>query len=123
MTGDRLIAATSARRVAEHLAVTPATATSALRRLRHHGLLEHERLTGPGGRLGLSAYHISLVDVIASAPRVDQPRMVSARADDRQQALATTSHDGTVERTTRSRRRGPVTQQLAFTTEVEVGDR
>jgi hypothetical protein len=121
LAGDRLIAATSARRVAEHLGVTPATAANALRRLRHHGLLEHERLTGPSGRFGLSVYRINLVDGIALTPCVDEPSMASPRAEDRQQAHATIGHAGTVEQTTRPRGRGGETQQLTFTTDLEVG--
>src|SRR3954453_15387580 len=44
--GDGVIAATSARRVAAHLGVTPGTAANALRKLLQHELLSHVRLEG-----------------------------------------------------------------------------
>lgn len=56
------VAATSARRVAEHLGLTPGAAARALGRLRSAGLLTYSRQTGPAGRFGLSAY------VLASIP-------------------------------------------------------
>jgi hypothetical protein len=118
--GDRLIAATSARQVAEHLAVTPATAASALRRLRRRGLLEHERLTGPNGRFGLSVYGVHLVDGIALAPCVDQPTMAPPRADDRYVARTPSGQAGRVERATRGRFVA-TTQQLTLPTDLEVG--
>lgn len=51
-----LVASTSARRVAEHLGVTPGAAAGALARLRSTGLVTHARQAGPAGRFGLSAY-------------------------------------------------------------------
>jgi hypothetical protein len=118
--GDCLIAATSARQVAEHLAVTPATAASALRRLRHRGLLVHERLTGPGGRFGLSVYRVQLVDGIALAPYVNQPRVAPPRAEDRHAAPTSSDQDGRVEQAIRGRQ-AATTQQLTLPTDVEVG--
>lgn len=51
-----LVAATSARRVAEHLGLTPGAAARALAGLRTAGLVTHHRQPGPAGRFGLSAY-------------------------------------------------------------------
>ena len=52
----RLVARTSARRVAELLGVDPGTAAAALRVLRDKGLVILEREKGPTGRFGLSVY-------------------------------------------------------------------
>ena len=52
----RLVARTSARRVAELLKVDPGTAAAALRALRQEGVLALEREKGPAGRFGLSVY-------------------------------------------------------------------
>ena len=52
----RLVARTSARRVAELLRVDPGTAAAALRALRQEGLLALEREKGTAGRFGLSVY-------------------------------------------------------------------
>jgi hypothetical protein len=120
LSGDGLVAATSARRIAEHLAVTPATAATALRRLRHRGLLVHERLAGPGGRFGLSVYRVHLVGGIALAPCVDPPSLAPPRAEDGHAAPTTSGQDCQVERATRGRCAAP-TQQLTLPTDLEVG--
>lgn len=52
----RMVAATSSRRVAENLGVTPGTAARALRRLRSAGLVAYARLDGAAGRFGLGVY-------------------------------------------------------------------
>jgi DNA-binding transcriptional ArsR family regulator len=52
----RLVARTSARRVAELLRVDPGTAAAALRALRQEGVLALEREKGTSGRFGLSVY-------------------------------------------------------------------
>ena len=72
-TAHGLVATPSARRVAEHLGVTPGTAATALRRLRQRGLLDHERVAGPDGRFGLSVYRVHLVDGMALRPCVEPP--------------------------------------------------
>ena len=43
----RLVAATSARLVAEHLRIDPGTAAAGLRALRQHGLVEVAQARGP----------------------------------------------------------------------------
>jgi hypothetical protein len=93
-----LVSATSARRVAEHLGLTPGAAARALARLRSAGLVTHTRQAGPAGRFGLSAYLLGPVpglDVVDAAdgpdgaapapvaprpapPPVDRPRAVQA---------------------------------------------
>lgn len=54
----RLLAATSARQVADGLAIDAGTAAGALRQLRRRGILALERQPGPGGRFGLSIYSL-----------------------------------------------------------------
>ena len=84
-----LVAPTSARRVAEHLALTPGAVARALARLRSAGLVTHARQAGPAGRFGLSAYVLGPVpglEVLApesdrpcpSPPHVERPRAVDA---------------------------------------------
>ncbi len=63
----RLVARTSARRVAELLGVDPATAAAALRVLRDQGLVVLEREKGPAGRFGLSMYVLGPVAGLAVA--------------------------------------------------------
>jgi DNA-binding transcriptional ArsR family regulator len=60
-----LVASTSARRVAEHLGLTPGAVARALARLRSEGLVTHVRQPGDAGRFGLSAY------VLAPVPGLD----------------------------------------------------
>ena len=77
-SAGRLVAATSARLVAEHLGVDPGTVASALRVLRERGLVELEQSTGQNGRFRLAAYTVHLpvgVEVIGS-PRAGRPRPV-----------------------------------------------
>lgn len=74
----RLVARTSARRVAELLGVEPGTAAGALRTLRQHGLLVLAREKGPTGRFGLSVYVLGRVDGLSvGSPRVAEPSAVS----------------------------------------------
>ena len=61
----RLVARTSARRVAERLGVDPATAAAALRVLRDQGLVVLDREKGPAGRFGLSVYVLGPVAGLA----------------------------------------------------------
>ena len=71
-----LVAPTSARRVAEHLGLTPGAVARALARLRSAGLVTHARQAGPAGRFGLSAYLLGAVpglDVLAAPPEGDRP--------------------------------------------------
>jgi hypothetical protein len=63
--GDRLMARTSARQVAERLAIQPETAAGALRVLRSRGLLALEREDGPASRFGLSVYVLGPVAGLA----------------------------------------------------------
>jgi hypothetical protein len=77
----RLIARTSARRLAEGLGIDPGTAAGALRALRSKGLLVLERETGVAGRFGLAVYAIENVDglIVVSPgmaiPHVEAPHM------------------------------------------------
>ena len=79
-----LVAATSARQVAEHLGVSPGSAAKALGRLRSLGLVTHDRQPGPAGRFGLSLYRLVPppgVEVVgrsgSALPRTGSPRMES----------------------------------------------
>lgn len=99
-----LVAATSARRVAEHLGLTPGAAAKALAALRTAGLIAHNRPAGPAGRFGLSMYTLTLPPgleviqadvtlVVAGHPAGDSPRpapphVESPRAVDRHMAVA-----------------------------------
>jgi DNA-binding transcriptional ArsR family regulator len=85
--GD-LVAPTSARRVAEHLGLTPGAVARALARLRSNGLVTHARQAGPAGRFGLSAYvlvPIAGLDVIhvpdgdGASPHPARPRLAVPR--------------------------------------------
>jgi hypothetical protein len=80
-----LVAPTSARRVAEHLGLTPGAVARALARLRSEGLVTHVRQPGDAGRFGLSAYVLAPVpglDVVDAgrAPDVAGPGAVTPRA-------------------------------------------
>ena len=80
-----LVASTSARRVAEHLGLTPGAAARALARLRSEGLVTHVRQPGDAGRFGLSAYVLAPVpglDVVDAcrAPAAAGPGAVTPRA-------------------------------------------
>lgn len=91
-----MVAATSARRVAEHLDLTPGAVGKALARLRSAGLVIHARHPGLAGRFGLSAYELApvcgltILDTATTtvgvapsleAPRTDDPRMDHPRMD------------------------------------------
>jgi hypothetical protein len=70
----RLLSRTSARQVAERLAVDPGTAATALRTLRARGLLSLQREKGPAGRFGLSVYELVPVAGLAVVrPRTAAP--------------------------------------------------
>jgi DNA-binding transcriptional ArsR family regulator len=90
----RLLSRTSARQVAEHLAVDPGTAATALRALRERGLVALQRETGPGGRFGLSVYDLAPVaglsvvrpctaQPLVASPRVGVTSVVSSAPDGR----------------------------------------
>jgi hypothetical protein len=71
----RLLAATSARLIAEHLRLDPSTAAAALRVLRDAGLVQLGQATGPDGRFGLASYTVSLPDGVETlAPKPIEPR-------------------------------------------------
>ncbi len=76
--GD-LVAATSARRVAEHLGLTPGAVARALARLRAAGLVTHARQAGPAGRFGLSAYVLGTVPGLVVVESTDAPAGVRPR--------------------------------------------
>ncbi len=57
-----LVAATSARLVAEHLRIDPGTAASALLALRRHGLVALAQAPGADRRFGLAGYTLQLPD-------------------------------------------------------------
>jgi hypothetical protein len=72
----RLVARTSARRVAELLRVDPGTAAAALRVLRQEGLLAFERDKGTAGRFGLSVYVLRpIAGFYVLVPGGDRPAM------------------------------------------------
>jgi hypothetical protein len=87
--GSALHAATSARRVAENLGVTPGAAAGALRKLRQFGLLTHRRLAGASGRFGLSMYRVVLPNGMAIVPCVGAPDMEPPQMADRHASTAT----------------------------------
>jgi hypothetical protein len=78
----RLVARTSARRVAERLGLDPGTAAGALRDLRRRGLLVLEREKGQTGRFGLSVYQLgpvaglSVIQPCTAEPCTAQPSVV-----------------------------------------------
>lgn len=82
--GGRLVARTSARRVAKRLGVEPGTAANALRALRREGLVMLEREQGPAGRFGLSVYvlgsipGLTVVRPFLVTPCPASPRPVTA---------------------------------------------
>jgi DNA-binding transcriptional ArsR family regulator len=83
----RLVARTSARRVAERLGVDPGTASNALRDLRRRGLVVLERESGPAGRFGLSVYVFNNVAGLCVVPEhgvlpcVEEPLMAKPHPD------------------------------------------
>jgi hypothetical protein len=76
---DRLVAASSARLVAEHLHIDPGTAAAALRALRDRGVAELCQTPGAAGRFGLASYTLQLplgLEVFPpqpGTPRWDKP--------------------------------------------------
>jgi DNA-binding transcriptional ArsR family regulator len=80
----RLIARTSARRLAEGLGIDPGTVAGALRALRRKGLVVLERESGLAGRFGLAVYVIESVDGLivvppgTAIPRMEGPHMGQA---------------------------------------------
>ena len=80
----RLVAHTSARRVAELLQVDPGSAARALRVLREQGLVALEREKGAAGRFGLSVYVLGTVAGLtvlgpgAVEPRPESPSLEEA---------------------------------------------
>jgi hypothetical protein len=77
---DRWVAASSARRVAEHLRLDPGTAAAALRQLRDSGVAELTQASGSAGRFGLASYTLRLpsgIEVVS--PCVGGPHAVTAR--------------------------------------------
>jgi hypothetical protein len=98
------VAAASARAVAAHLNLDPATVASALRALRARGLVELTRAPGLSGRFGLSVYrllHLPGVEVLApcgdpppvGTPRAEEPHVVSGKARGKQRARARPASD------------------------------
>lgn len=80
--GGRLVAATSARQIAEHLGITPGCAAKALSRLGSLSLVAHARRPGPEGRFGLSVYELTpppglevvgVPDALADRPSAPPP--------------------------------------------------
>jgi DNA-binding transcriptional ArsR family regulator len=70
-----LVAATSARAIAEDLGLDPGTAASALRALRDQGLVRLEQQATVGGRFGLAGY---TVRVPAGIELLPTPRVHAA---------------------------------------------
>jgi hypothetical protein len=72
---SRLVAATSARRVAEHLGLDTGTAASALRVLRERGLLELTQRVDASGRFALAGYtlHLPAGIEVKPSPCGDRP--------------------------------------------------
>ena len=70
----RLIARTSARRLAEGLGIDPGSAAGALRALRQKGVLALERESGVSGRFGLAVYVLATIDgLIVVTPGTGMP--------------------------------------------------
>jgi hypothetical protein len=66
-----LMAPTSARRVAEHLGLTPGAVARALARLRSAALVIHTRQVGPAGRFGPSVYLLGPIPGLEVVDEVD----------------------------------------------------
>lgn len=86
LDNGRAVATTSARRVASNLGIDPGTASSALRRLRALGLVEHDAADGTAGRFGLSVYVLvptpGIELVPATPPTTAEARTTGPRAAD-----------------------------------------
>jgi DNA-binding transcriptional ArsR family regulator len=89
LADGRLIARTSARRLAAGLGLDPGTAAGALRALRQKGVLALERESGVSGRFGLAVYVLQRIEGLAvvtphdtepgvKEPFVVQPHMVKS---------------------------------------------
>jgi hypothetical protein len=93
----RLVARTSARRLAEQLGIDPGTAANALGQLRRRGLLALEREPGRAGRFGLAVYVLGDVEglvVVArcgAGPQMAGPDMVRPCAVDADMASTATA--------------------------------
>lgn len=82
VVGGRIVAATSARRIAAQLELDVSTAAKALRVLRNCHVLDLERQSGPAGRFGLASYAvIGAPGVRLVRPRGDAPHMADASMD------------------------------------------
>ena len=77
-----LVAATSARLVAEHLRIDPGTAAAGLRALRQHGLVELAQASGADGRFGLAIYTLHLPDGIVCWPHKVKPQTEKPDTDE-----------------------------------------
>jgi hypothetical protein len=94
----RLVAATSARLVADHVGLDAGTAAAALRVLREGGLVELGQATGPSGRFGLAEYTVHVPDGIevirllradrphAARPHAGKPDAVTPSASGKRRA-------------------------------------
>ena len=104
LDSDRAEAATSARCIANNLGIDAGTASSALRRLRSLGLVEHDRADGTAGRCGLSVYILvptpGIEPVPAPGPRTAEPFTETPRTG----TPRTESPAATTGRTPRTRR-------------------
>jgi hypothetical protein len=82
----RIVAATSARRIADQLGIDPGTAARALRVLRDAGVLTFDQPTATAGRFGLSSYALAdvpgfrLVEASVDQPRTAKPHTVEPHA-------------------------------------------
>ena len=116
-----LVAHTSARGIAEHLALNPGTVASALRALRRVGLVELRQESAHGGRFGLAAYTVHLpagIELTRALCR-DRPRTVLPHVDDAD-AVAVASVGPSVRKRRSTASRADVTQA---TLGLELGDR
>lgn len=94
LDNGRAVAATSARRVATNLAIDPGRASSALRRLRSLGLVEHHGADGTAGRFGLSVYVLGPTPGIELVPATHPCRAESGTAGPRAANEGTESTGG-----------------------------
>lgn len=87
----RLVAYTSARRLAEDLRIDPGTVANALRALRQMGLLTMERTARSVGRFGLAVYVLGTVDGLSVvAPCVRDRNAVEPHRGKSRRAQAST---------------------------------
>ena len=73
-----LVAATSARRIAEHVGIDAGTAAAALRLLRDRSMVTLDQPTGRDGRFALAVYtvHLPVGVTVTLAPCTDHPHTV-----------------------------------------------